>query len=129
MYLLQICIVDNKRYADSLKSYLQQLCYILFKQYFQYCDYEGKKEEKTKSPKFDGTIGRQFRDGLDLQPVINFNAINGKVPVYENGFINSLNNDSKYFYQVCHAIMSGNFEDDLVWRLIGHVHQARYVKE
>ena len=79
----------------------------------------------NKSLKYDGHIGREFRDGLELKPIVNFRQIDGKLEIYDDQFIKSLNNDGKYLYQICHAIMSGNFSDELASKLIGHVHQAR----
>ena len=100
---------------------------LFFKEYFRYCDYEGKKKEKNKSPKFNGHIGKLFRDGLDLKPIVDFDQIDGKVENYDAAFIKSLNNDSKYFYEICQAIITGNFPDELVYKIVGHVHQARWI--
>ena len=92
---------------------------LFFKEYFRYCDYEGKKKEKNKSPKFNGHIGKLFRDGLDLKPIVDFDQIDGKVENYDAAFIKSLNNDSKYFYEICQAIIAGNFPDELVYKIVG----------
>ena len=80
---------------------------------------------QPNSPTYDGHLGKQFRDGLVLKPVVNFNAIDGKIPVLPDHVVNSLNNDSKYFYLICHAVQSGNCDQELADHLIGHVHQAR----
>ena len=54
-----------------------------FLQYFKYCDASGKKKAKTKSPSYDGKIGKLFKNKLDLKPIVKFKAIQGKVKVYE----------------------------------------------
>ena len=70
-------------------------------------------------------IGKQIREGMEYKNVILFDLVGGNVPIYDEDFINSLNNDAQLFYEFCHAIMSGNFSQELAERIIGHVHQAR----
>ena len=97
-----------------------------FKKLFKLCDNSGKDVD-TKSPSYDEHIGRQIKYGLDLKPIINFNAIAGKVHVFTDDFIKTFNNDTKYLYNICQAIQNGyrNFPEDLVYKLIGHCHQGR----
>ena len=97
-----------------------------FKKYFKWCDNSGK-DVKTTSPSYDGHIGKNFKDGLDLEEIVNFNKVKGKVPVFSPDFIKSFNNDTKYLYQICHAIQDGpkKFPKHLIKKLIGHCHQGR----
>ena len=96
--------------------------------YFKYCDAGGKKV-KTKSPQYDGNIGKNFKEKLVLKPIVKFQTIAGKVEVYDDELIKSFNNDFLYFYLICHAVQNGweNFPEFLVYKLIGHVHQARWI--
>ena len=97
-----------------------------FKKYFKYCDNYGK-DVKTTSPTYEGHIGKNFKNGLDLKPIVNFKKITGKVDVFTADFIKSFNNDTRYLYNICHAIQNGhqNFPANLVNKLIGHCHQGR----
>ena len=97
-----------------------------FKKFFKYCDAQGK-DVNTTSPSYDGHIGKTFKDGLELMPIVNFKTVPGKLEILPNDFINSLNNDSKYLYKICHAIMGGyrRFPQNLIYKIIGKAHQGR----
>ena len=56
-----------------------------------------------------------------------FRPIPGKVKVYEETFVATLNNDARYLYQICHAVQNGIISDELSIKLIGHVHSARWL--
>ena len=97
-----------------------------FKKYFKHCDASGQ-DVATTSPSYDGHIGSQFKNGLDLKPIVNFKKITGKVQRFTEDFIKTFNNDTKYLYNICHAIQNGyrNFPQSLVFNLVGHCHQGR----
>ena len=93
-----------------------------------YCDYSGKKTDST-SPKHEGAIGKLFKFGLDLKPIVKFKSVQGLVEAYDNDFISSFNCDTKYFYQICRAVQNGwrLFPVSLVTKVTGHAHKGRYV--
>ena len=97
-----------------------------FKKYFKYCDGQGK-QIPTTSPTYEGHIGKTFKDGLELKPIIPFKTIPGKVEILPNDCLKSFNNDTIYFYNICHAIQNGyrTFPQNLVNKIIGHAHQGR----
>ena len=97
-----------------------------FKKYFKYCDGLGK-EVPTTSPTYEGHIGKTFKEGLELKPIISFKTIPGKVEILPKDCLKSFNNDTIYFYNICHAIQNGYraFPQNLVNKLIGHAHQGR----
>ena len=45
--------------------------------------------------------------------------------VLPQDFVKSLNNDGRYAYNIAHAVQNGFVPENLVWKLIGHVHKAR----
>ena len=97
-----------------------------FRDYFRYCDASGANNwKKTTGPGFYGHIGRHFKDYLELKPIVPFDPIPGKVPVFDAAFVATFNNDTRYFYQVIQAIQTGIFPAWLVFKVIGKVHSAR----
>ena len=132
--LLQLSFLGGaiRRVEEKLKRpLLWCICLLhtterVFAKYFIHCDNCGK-DIKSTSPSYDGIIGSQFKNGLELKPIVKFKTVDGKVLVYDNDFIASFNNDKKYFYQICHAIQNGweEFPPWLVNKLVGKVHKAR----
>ena len=97
-----------------------------FKKYFKYCDAKGK-HVSTTSPNYEGHIGKLFKDGLDLEPLVNFKRVPGKLEILPTDFIKSINGDTKYLYEIVHAIQNGRraFPQRLANKIIGHAHQGR----
>ena len=98
-----------------------------FVDYFKFCDGQGVIH-KTTSPVYTGHIGIHFKNKLDLKPIVNFTPINnGRVQVYSQDFLDSLNNDGRYLHQITLAVQRGpaNFPPNLVKKCIGKVHSAR----
>ena len=84
--------------------------------------WEGKK---TKSPKYDGPVGRNFMNGLELKDIVNFMPVFGNVQNYAEDFVNSMNHDLQLLYRLCLAIQSGHFPGNLANLKPGKCHQAR----
>ena len=99
-----------------------------FKEYFNYCDASGDDNWKksSKCPSYVGHIGKNFRPKLQLKPIVAFRRIPGRVEVYPQSFLKTLNNDGKYLYQISHAIQNGVVPQNLAVKFIGHLHKARY---
>ena len=93
-----------------------------------HCDYNGKETDST-SPKHEGDIGKHFKYGLDLKPIVHFKSVPGLVEEYDDDFISSFNSDTKYFHQICRAVQNGwrLFPVSLVYKVVGHAHKGRYV--
>ena len=84
----------------------------------------------TKSPSYDGPVGQVLKDGLELLPIVDFEAVcNGQLDLvkeFPEDFIKSMNNDTKLLYLLYIAIMEGpsGFKNGLADRKPGHVHQV-----
>ena len=93
-----------------------------------HCDYSGKEYDST-SPSHEGAIGKHFKYGLDLKPIVKFKSVPGLVEEYDDDFISSFNCDHKYFHQICRAVQNGwrLFPANLVFKVVGHAHKGRYV--
>ena len=99
-----------------------------FKDFFKYCDHSGNDYWKdTKCPAYSGHIGKNFKPKLSIQPVLPFTRIAGKVPIYSPNFVATFNNDSRYFYQMCHAVQNGVVPPTLAQKVISRVDQARLI--
>ena len=99
-----------------------------FKNFFKYCDQSGSDYWKdTKCPAYSGHIGKNFKPKLRILPVLPFTAIRGKVKVYSPDFVATFNNDSRYFYQMCHAVQDGVVSPPLASKVISRVDQARLI--
>ena len=81
----------------------------------------------TKSPGYDGDIGLLFKN-FEMKPIVNFEKCPGLVKKYDDDFVNSLNNDWRLFYDLCHGLMGGpETFGSLAERTPGHVHQVSTV--
>ena len=99
-----------------------------FKDFFKYCDQSGNDYWKdTTCPAYSGHIGKNFKPKLNIQPVLPFIAVRGKVKVYAPDFVATLNNDGRYMYQMCHAVQDGFVPPTLAQKLISRVDQARLI--
>ena len=96
--------------------------------YFMYCD-GGHEGLASTSPDYNGPIGRNFKDGLELKDIVDFKPIRGIFPVkeYLKHFIDSLNKDWRLLYEYYMAVVKGpkSFSKALAARIPGHVHKAR----
>ena len=81
----------------------------------------------TNSPTYNGIIGSLIKDGLDLQQLIKFKKVRGRVKDYTDdpGFLASLNSDMELLYKYCLALQSGKLPDGLEKRIPGKIHKAR----
>ena len=81
----------------------------------------------TNSPTYNGIIGSLIKDGLDLQQLIKFKKVRGRVKDYTDdpGFLASLNSDMELLYKYCLALQSGKLPDGLANRIPGKIHKAR----
>ena len=90
-------------------------------------------EGLTKSPSYDGPIGSQLKNGLKLEPIVNYEPVPGFEGMlgwaknFPKDFIDSFNNDTAYLYQLYLAIMEGPsaFSKSLAERSPGDIHQVK----
>ena len=96
--------------------------------YFHYCDAQGGPKN-TKSPGFDGFIGRQFnKDGIYKGPIVQYEAFpSSNVHEMPEDYIKSMNSDYQTLYELWIATSKGPefFSKALADRTIGVCHQAR----
>ena len=92
--------------------------------YLLFCDWKGNI--KSKSPSFDGHIGIQFKKGIKLLPIIDFekfpDCIFKELP---DDLVKSMNSDYKTLYDLCLAVKTGVVSPELAARTLGICHQAR----
>ena len=98
----------------------------IFQKYFLH------HEGLTKSPSYDGPIGSQLKDGLVLEPIVDFEPVPGFegmlqwAKTFPKDMIASFNNDTLLLYQLFIAIMEGPaaFSKFLAEKRPGHIHQV-----
>ena len=94
--------------------------------YLQYCDGKGKID--SKSPSFDGHIGKQFKNGIKKQPIVTFETFpDCNLEELPEDLVKSMNSDYKTLYDLGLAIKTGEVSPELAARTLGKCHQARYV--
>ena len=89
-----------------------------------FCDCKGKIQ--SKSPSFDGHIGIQFKKGLKLKPIINFEQFpDCNFVELPEDLVKSMNSDYRTLYDLCLAVKTGVVSPELAARTLGVCHQAR----
>ena len=92
--------------------------------YLLFCDWEGVV--KSKSPAFDGHLGKQFKNGIKKLPIINFEQFpNCNFVELPEDLVKSMNSDYKNLYELCLAVKTGECSPELAARILGICHQAR----
>ena len=81
----------------------------------------------STAPFYSGPHGRLLKDGVVLQPIVNYDAIPGLVEEYPEDFISSMNNDLILLYELCAAIQSGIFPEHLMKKKLAKCHKARWI--
>ena len=124
--LIETEVVKRALMWDPCLLHANERTYII---YFLFCDNEGLSTDTT-SPDFDGHIGKMFKKGLKLEPIIirEYNPFADcnfeKLP---KDLYDALNHDYKLLHDLILATVSGDFPEELALRTIGHPHPARWV--
>ena len=81
----------------------------------------------TSGPRgFCGVIGKQLETCEQL-PLVQFEKIDGNLPIIEENIVNDLSTDQKYLFEISKAICSGNCAIDLSRRDPGRMVHSRWL--
>ena len=81
----------------------------------------------STGPFYNGPHGKLLKDGVALEPIVQFEKVPGLVGEYPEDFINSMNNDLILFYELCIAIQTGVFSESLMRKKLAKCHKARWI--
>ena len=80
----------------------------------------------TTGPRaFSGTIGKA-QQTCDKNPVVRFEPIEAR-ELLRSIDVDDLSTEQKYLYAVCLAVTSGQFHDDLEYKILGNICQSGWL--
>ena len=77
--------------------------------------------------KLEGPVGQTLGEPIWCEPVVDFKAVPGKMPLVPDSVLKDLSRDQMLAYRWGHAVQSGEVPDDLAGQTIGPLCHSRWL--
>ena len=93
------------------------------------CLFDFKDNDVTHcfSDKLEGPVGSTLGEEIWRQPVVNFKAVSGKMPILPDVVVKDLSRDQHLAYMWGHAVQDGEVPDTLAGQVIGPLNNSRWL--
>ena len=90
-------------------------------------DFKDRDVTHCFSDKLEGPVGSTLGEEIWRQPVVNFKAVSGKMPILPDVVVKDLSRDQHLAYMWGHAVQDGEVPDTLAGQVIGPLNNSRWL--